>query len=300
MFSIKCYTIYGINLVVLSHYEIDFNRYKIRYKGLFGLVRAIFFDLDDTLLWDKKSVKTAFEKTCQTAAERHSINPDILEEAVREEARELYAGYETYDFTKMIGINPFEGLWGVFDDAGDAFQKMKEIVPAYRVAAWTGGLKRLGIEDEALGIELANLFIENRKKSPFLYEETFHVLDALKKDYTLVLITNGSPSLQQTKLDITPELVPYFDEIIISGGFGVGKPDSTIFEHALELCQLKPEEAMMVGDNRMTDIKGANAVGIPSVWINHDNEPAIDEVTPTYEISSLGELLPIVEKKTVF
>lgn len=269
-------------------------------KGLLRMVRAIFFDLDDTLLWDIKSVKTAFEKTCQTASERHSLDPSELEEAVREEARELYASYETFEFTKMIGINPFEGLWGSFDDEGESFQKMKEIVPTYRVDAWTGGLKRLGIEDTALGMELANLFIENRKSSPFLYEETFHVLDTLKKDYTLVLITNGSPSLQQTKLAITPELVPYFDEIIISGGFGVGKPDPSIFEHALELCQLKPEEAMMVGDNRMTDILGANRVGIPSVWINHDNEPALEEVTPTYEISSLGELLPIVEKKKVF
>ena len=29
----------------------------------------------------------------------------------------------------MIGINPFEGLWGTFDDPGNSFQKMKEIVP---------------------------------------------------------------------------------------------------------------------------------------------------------------------------
>lgn len=260
------------------------------------MVRAIFFDLDDTLLWDHKSVKTAFEKTCDKVTERYDVDPVQLEEAVREEARELYAGYETYDFTKMIGINPFEGLWGVFDDEGESFQQMKEIVPTYRVAAWTGGLKRLGIEDEALGKELANLFIENRKQSPFLYEETFHVLDALKEKFTLVLITNGSPSLQQTKLDITPELVPYFDEIIISGGFGVGKPDPSIFEHALELLQLKPEEAMMVGDNRMTDIKGANSVGIPSVWINHHKEAPIKEVTPTHEITNLGQLMNILEK----
>ena len=159
-----------------------------------------------------------------------------LEEAVREEARELYATYETYEFTKMIGINPFEGLWGTFDDAGESFQKMKEIVPSYRREAWTRGLSRLGIEDAKLGSELAELFIEERKKSPIVYEETFQVLDKLKNDYQLVLMTNGSPSLQNTKLEITPEIAPYFEHIIISGGFGVGKPDRTIFDHALELC----------------------------------------------------------------
>lgn len=113
-------------------------------------INTIIFDLDDTLLWDKKSVKTAFEKTCDYAATVHHVNADELEEAVRTEARTLYEGYETYDYTVLIGINPFEGLWGSFDDPTDSFQKMKEIAPAYRLVAWTNGLAALGIEDARL------------------------------------------------------------------------------------------------------------------------------------------------------
>ena len=258
------------------------------------MIKALFFDLDDTLLWDKKSVATAFQKTCESASQTHDVNPQELEEAVREEARSLYETYETYEFTKMIGINPFEGLWGTFDDAGESFQKMKEIVPTYRREAWTRGLARLGIKDAAFGEKLAELFIEKRKKSPFVYEETFQVLDKLKNEYQLVLITNGSPSLQQTKLEITPEIAPYFDHIIISGGFGVGKPNRTIFDHALELCKVKPSEALMVGDNLMTDILGASYVGIPSVWINRDNHEAHKEIKPTYEITNLEDIFPIL------
>ncbi|MBO1910742.1 HAD family hydrolase, partial [Microvirga sp. 3-52] len=230
------------------------------------MIKAIIFDLDDTLLWDKKSVATAFQKTCEAATNSYDVDPSELEAAVREEARALYETYETYEHTKLIGINPFEGLWGTFDDAGESFQKMKEIVPTYRREAWTRGLNRLGIKDAKLGSELAELFIEERKKSPFVYEETFQVLDKLRNDYQLVLLTNGSPSLQNTKLEITPEIAPYFEHIIISGGFGIGKPDRTIFDHALELCDVKPSQALMVGDNLMTDILGASYVGIPSVW----------------------------------
>ena len=262
------------------------------------MVKAIFFDLDDTLLWDKKSVATAFRKTCERAADTYEVDPSELEEAVRVAARELYATYETYEFTKMIGINPFEGLWGTFDDAGESFQKMKEIVPAYRRNAWTNGLSKMGIEDVELGSTLANLFIEERKKSPFIYEETFAVLDQLKENYKLVLITNGSPSLQQTKLEITPEIAPYFEHIIISGGFGVGKPNRTIFDHALALSDVQPAEALMVGDNLMTDILGASYVGIPSVWINRDNhEIGEDIIKPTYEIKNLEELFSILDGK---
>ena len=261
------------------------------------MVKAIFFDLDDTLLWDKKSVATAFRKTCERAADTYEVEPSELEEAVRAAARELYATYETFEFTKMIGINPFEGLWGTFDDEGESFQKMMGIVPQYRQDAWTHGLSRMGIEDAELGSTLASLFIEERKKSPFIYEETFAVLDRLKENYKLVLITNGSPSLQQTKLEITPEIAPYFEHIVISGGFGVGKPNRTIFDHALALVDVQPAEALMVGDNLMTDILGASYVGIPSVWINRDNDEANSDVTPTFEIQNLEELFSILDGK---
>ncbi|MGM9956503.1 MAG: HAD family hydrolase [Peribacillus sp.] len=258
------------------------------------MVKAIFFDLDDTLLWDQKSVKEAFVATCEVAKAKYDVNIGEFEEAVRKEARELYSSYDTYEFTKMIGINPFEGLWGDFQDDHDEFRKMAKIVPIYRKEAWTRGLKALGIDDPAFGAELAERFPAERQKKPFIYEESFRVLDELKGKYKLLLLTNGSPQLQNTKLEITPELVPYFDQIVISGAFGRGKPDASIFEHALELMNLDKDEVLMVGDNLMTDILGATRAGIQSVWINrHDKER--NEVIPTYEIKHLEELYPILE-----
>lgn len=260
------------------------------------MIRGIFFDLDDTLLWDKRSVQTAFEETCRFAAEKYDINIADLEQAVREEAADLYASYETYSFTKMIGINPFEGLWGEFNDEGEQFQKMKQLVPAYRKEAWTKGLKRLGIEDEKLGAELAERFPEERKKHPFVYEETFEVLDRLKEDYNLLLLTNGSPGLQNIKLEITPEIAPYFDHVIISGDFGKGKPDPDIFRYALNKAGLDKEEVLMVGDNLLTDILGASRTGIRSVWINRENKPPVQDIEPSYEIDSLTHLFSLLEK----
>lgn len=260
------------------------------------MIKGIFFDLDDTILWDKKSVQTAFSATCQHAAGKYEIDPAELEKAVREEAANLYASYETYDFTKMIGINPFEGLWGEFNDEGEQFQTMKQLVPGYRKEAWTRGLKRLGINDEQLGAELAELFPEERKKHPFVYEDSFRVLDRLKSAYKLLLLTNGSPGLQNIKLEITPEIAPYFDHIIISGDFGKGKPDPEIFQHALKKSGLNKEEVLMVGDNLLTDILGASRTGIRSVWINRENKPPIEGIHPTYEIDRLENIFSLLEE----
>ncbi|MDN4493185.1 HAD family hydrolase [Ureibacillus aquaedulcis] len=258
-------------------------------------VKTIIFDLDDTLLWDKQSIKTAFEKTSAYAQEKYDVDSDKLEEAVRAEARKLYESYETYNHTVLIGINPFEGLWGTFDDPTDSFQKMKEIVPAYRKEAWTNGLKTLGIDDPALGAELGERFVEERKKSPYVYEDTYTVLDALKGKYQLVLLTNGAPSLQNLKLEITPEILPYFDLVIISGDFGKGKPDPELFHFMMDKAGIAASEGIMVGDNLNTDIKGSASVGMKNVWINREGNVNNTEVTPTYEVTSLTEFLKLVE-----
>lgn len=258
--------------------------------------KAVLFDLDDTLLWDDRSVKEAFEATCRYAAEKTGVDANMLEEAVRTEARALYESYETFPFTKMIGINPFEGMWGNFTGGElESFRSMQTLAPGYRRDSWTRGLKAVGVEDAALGAELAEKFPAERRSRSYVYEETFRLLDHLKGKYKLLLLTNGSPDLQQEKLDGVPNLIPYFDHIIISGAFGKGKPDASIFRHALEKLGIEPEEGVMVGDKLTTDILGANTVGMTSVWINRHGMQRTDEIVPTHEITHLEQLLPIIE-----
>lgn len=259
--------------------------------------QAVLFDLDDTLLWDDRSVKEAFEATCKAGAEATGVGIEELEAAVRKEARELYESYETYPFTKMIGINPFEGLWANFAEGEqEEFRKLQQLAPSYRREAWTRGLKALGIEDQELGAKLAEQFPAERRKRPIVYDETFAVLDKLKGKYKLLLLTNGSPDLQQEKLNGVPALIPYFDHIIVSGQFGEGKPAASIFKHALEKLGIEAEHGIMVGDKLTTDILGANTIGMTSVWINRHGMVRNDEIVPTYEIANLKELLQILEQ----
>ncbi|MUK88859.1 HAD-IA family hydrolase [Ornithinibacillus sp. L9] len=257
------------------------------------MIKTIIFDLDDTLIWDEKSVNAAFHNTCSIAEEKYGVAPSLLEEKVRLHARELYASYDTYSFTKKIGINPFEGLWGEFDDEGESFRELRKLAPSYQNEAWTRGLKEIGVDDASLVEEMSNKFPEERKNNPFVFEDTFEVLEKVKENYQLLLLTNGSPSLQQTKLRITPQLKDYFEYVVISGDFGSGKPDPNIFDHALELGSANKDEAIMVGDNLHTDILGATRAGIKSVWINRKLKESTN-IKPSYEIERLEELLTIL------
>jgi putative hydrolase of the HAD superfamily len=263
-------------------------------------LKAILFDLDDTLLWDERSVAESFTATCEAAVVNYpQILVNDLEAAVRKEARALYESFETFPFTKMIGINPFEALWGNFSEGeNENFVKLRALAPGYRTAAWTKGLLALGIDDVELGQVLGELFPKERRARPLVYEQTFPLLNALKGNYKLLLLTNGSPDIQKEKIAGVPILAAYFDEIIISGQFGEGKPAIAIFQHALKLLNIEPTEGLMIGDKLTTDILGSNRIGMRNVWINHHGLVRTDEIAPTYEISHISQLLPIVHSLT--
>jgi putative hydrolase of the HAD superfamily len=64
------------------------------------------------------------------------------------------------------------------------------------------------------------------------------------------------------------QLERYFDVVVISGEFGIGKPAVPIYMRALEFLGIHVEAATMVGDRIERDLDGAHAAGIRGVWIN--------------------------------
>jgi putative hydrolase of the HAD superfamily len=260
-------------------------------------IKAVMFDLDDTLLWDDRSVSEAFEATCKAAAAQFpGIDPGELERSVRSEAQSIYLAYPTYPFCKMIGINPFEALWAKFNEGElPEFRELERLAPGYRRKAWTRGLRQLGVDSEEWGSKLAGMFPAERRARALIYEDTFTILDTLRGKYKLLLLTNGAPDLQKEKIAGVPALASYFDHIVISGQFGKGKPDPAIFEHALGLLGVQANEAIMIGDKLTTDILGSLKTGIPNAWLNRKNASRNDEIVPLFEIHGLMELPKLIE-----
>lgn len=258
--------------------------------------KAVFFDLDDTLLDDKKSIQTAFDVTCGELAEKYEKKASDIEKHVRDAARAQYETYDFYPITLSIGINPFEGLWGNFGDVHhNGFRSMGDQIADYQAKTWENGLAKAGIP--ASEAEWARERFRNvRRKSAFVYEETYDVLNTLRdKGIRLLLLTNGAPSLQLEKLTMTPELVPYFEHVLISGHFGFGKPEKAIFDHALRLMMLEPSDVLMVGDNQGTDILGATRAGIESAWINHGEGKVVEGANPIHTLNRLKDILSLIE-----
>src|SRR5699024_1443546 len=100
------------------------------------MLKSVMFDLDDTLLWDEKSIEKAFEATCEIAANKYNIDPKELEKNVRISEEAIYTQYETYEFVSNIGIGTFESFWGDFTDKGNDFDILQRIQDDYINSYW--------------------------------------------------------------------------------------------------------------------------------------------------------------------
>ena len=113
--------------------------------------------------------------------------------------------------------------------------------------------------------------------------------DFKKQGCTVGLITNGRHELQYAKLKQTG-LLYVFDEILVSGDYGVEKPDRELFLIACEKLGITPDEAVYVGDNRKNDIDGAKGAGMRAVWLCGTNDTQTGRYEPDATIRDLREL----------
>ncbi|QTN29557.1 HAD family hydrolase [Rhodoferax sp. AJA081-3] len=83
-----------------------------------------------------------------------------------------------------------------------------------------------------------------------------------------VLVTNGHRAQVNKKLQ-TLGLAGHFQFVVTPDDCGAKKPDPRIFLRALELLGVAPQHAMMLGDNAVSDIAPAAALGMQVFHVDH-------------------------------
>lgn len=254
---------------------------------------VLLFDLDATLVMDEESASAAFRSTYDLGRVRYGIDPEVLHQAVRWRAGELWRAAPTIDYCRALGISSWEGLWSAFPGATSELVKLRAWAPIYRHDAWAGALADCGIADPALADELATLFfLHERPARHRVYPDAEPTLAALRRTHRLGLVTNGLVDLQRAKLGASG-LEPYFDAVVVSTEVGIGKPDPRIFLHALAALGPVPDEAAMVGDSLERDVAGARAAGIRGIWLNRGSLPRPRGIVPDAEVTTLTALLDL-------
>jgi len=251
---------------------------------------ALLFDLDETLIEEDSAAVAAFEATAAFAGTQDNrvAEPVRLVATARARARELWSSASTYDYCRHIGISSTEGLWCRFEGDNAPTEALRRWSPTYRRATWSTALETQGIDDGALADALAERFADERRARHRVFADVEPALSELKERYALALVTNGASCLQNEKLDHSG-LRPFFDVVVVSAEFGAGKPDASIFRHALSRLAASHERAVMLGDSLARDIDGALSAGLEAIWVNRLGHPRPAGRREVVEVATVGE-----------
>jgi 2-haloacid dehalogenase len=120
------------------------------------------------------------------------------------------------------------------------------------------------------------------------------VLARLHSSCRLFVISNGIDWIQQSRL-ANAGFSNLFEKCFISTSIGAQKPTRAFFDQvASSIPGFCPSSALVVGDRVLTDIKGGLDYGLACCWYNSRSESCLDSVIPTFTISDLSDLVPIV------
>ena len=140
--------------------------------------------------------------------------------------------------------------------------------------------------------EFNKFYYDYMWKYTVLKPETIDVLEALKGDYKLAILSNGVSKSQHDKIS-NCKIDQYFDEIVVSGDIGINKPNKEIFDIMAERLNFKPEECVFVGDVFASDIIGAIRANMVPVWIVGD--PERPSSYTGLRISNLSQLPEVIK-----
>ncbi|EET85079.1 HAD-superfamily hydrolase, subfamily IA, variant 3 [Clostridium carboxidivorans P7] len=110
---------------------------------------------------------------------------------------------------------------------------------------------------------IAKDLVYNPQKYIF-FDEVVNVISILSKKYKLGIVSDAWPSLNM--VFEAAELKNYFSTFVVSSMLGATKPESIMYQTALDELGVLPENTVFIDDNLKNCI-GANKLGIHSVLL---------------------------------
>ena len=226
------------------------------------MTEFLFLDLDDTILDFHKAERLAISRTFRS----FGLEPtDQVLERYHVINRQHWERLERGELTRdQVLTGRFQML---FEELG---------IPAQPQAVAKGYEHNLG---------LGHYFLPGAKEA----------LDALRGKYRLFLASNGTASVQHSRLT-SAGLYPYFEEVFVSQALGANKPSRAFFDAcAARIPGYDPRKALMVGDSLTSDILGGINAGMKTCWVCPRGAQGRPDIVPDYRIEALSQLLELLK-----
>ncbi|MGW3974190.1 HAD family hydrolase [Streptomyces ardesiacus] len=181
---------------------------------------------------------------------------------------------------------------------------------------------------------VASLHADYRRRSAELVPYRPEVCTAMQQladeGWELGVITNGSPDAQRRKLEVA-HLTRYFASVVISGEYGIRKPDEALFQVGLDdlgvddpahavmtgdftdrggdhvgaderLCVVERpvtgsrngRVGWMVGDSVQNDVLGGRRAGLNTIWISHGRVWPLKDEAPDVIVDDVVDAMKVL------
>ena len=204
-----------------------------------------------------------------------------------------------FDIDMDIDMEKFYLLSRYYSDVKfEASRNGEMTMDEYHIYRIQEAAKDLGVcltAEQALSMQKE--YKKNQQKLQ-MSNTTISILELAKENNVkLGIITNGPSEHQWAKIKaLGIESWISRENIIVSGDYGINKPDVRIFEIMQEKLQLPNDSLYYIGDSIENDIVGANNAGWKSIWINRYKQKSPKEVDIYKIAENNNELFEIIEK----
>lgn len=228
-----------------------YNRHSYTEKGEKCMIKAIWIDIDDTLLdfdaYVRQTMQTGFAKfgLCTYTPEMYLV------------------------FTEENNA-----LWHQIEQNQLTFSELEKI-------RWNRVFARLGISFD--GTVFERYFRACLYDSAILETGAAELLAALQGNYLLYVASNGPYEQQLHRLEIAG-IKSYFDGFFISEKIGASKPSREFFDAAFAAqnagrsVPITPAETLILGDSFTSDIAGGKAYGMHTCYYLRGRKPPVPQI----------------------
>ncbi|XP_045211301.2 haloacid dehalogenase-like hydrolase domain-containing protein 3 [Mercenaria mercenaria] len=227
-------------------------------------IRLVTFDVTNTIIRVTKSVGQNYANV----ARMYGKDVDVTK--LNTSFRAVFSNYNKLypNFGVHNGLTPFK-WWS------------KVVVDSFREA---------GSDEQHLEQIAQHLYVM------FATSKGWEVLPGAEKTLTelkqkgvkLGVISNFDDRLDKILTELA--LRHYFDFVLASAVVKIAKPDPDLFEMAFKMADVKPEEALHIGDNILTDYVGARNSGCKGVLLVPPDKQIPKDVDSSCVIRNLYQL----------
>jgi HAD superfamily hydrolase (TIGR01509 family) len=223
-------------------------------------IRAVLFDLDETLIQDRRSSGTLLR--------------------------------ESFDAVGVDPVFPVEAYYDQFRRFADRTDSVAEL----RRECFAALCAERG-RDPDLGRRVADAYADERDhRNVEWIAGAREAIELLSERYRIGVVTNSPADAAREKIDACG-VDDYAETVVFAGHDTPAKPASEPFQRALDALEADTERAVHVGDSLRSDVAGANAAGLRSVLFAPDEAgveaadgSGDDRDVPDDRVASLSEL----------